>query len=447
MTEQFPYDVFLSHSSKDKAVVRSMAERLRRDGLKVWFDEWVIKPGDAIPAKIEEGLEYSRVLVLCMSANAFGSDWAQLEAGTFRFRDPLNQERRLIPLRLDDAPIKGSLAQFSYINWRPEGREQEYSKLLEACRDPATWPQASISRDTLPVRKQEALQANLLPLVRWPNKIFIAKTRFQRPENLTAKAKQLGGYAGREWFLKSGKVVSFRPLDSHPWPKLITGTPMAPVETDTWAWSDDPITQRDFVRLLNQALAGFLAELRLWRFKVNRSTILYFFAPASDGVERRAKWGARDSERTVVQKVTAKKEPTRIVCYRHHAFIPSFARFGDRWYLIVEPTYHFTADGERPSRYRESYLSGLKRLEKHQAVSNNLRFWSHYLTYRELFDTRRELIAFTTAEQFSLDSGIPDAEWLRNADADEREHLGVDKEPTDKLVVDDDQQLAFAYEA
>ena len=56
------------------------------------------------------------MLVLCMSAQAFGSDWAQLEAGTFRFRDPLNRERRFIPLRLDDAPIKGSLAQFLYIN-------------------------------------------------------------------------------------------------------------------------------------------------------------------------------------------------------------------------------------------------------------------------------------------------------------------------------------------
>ena len=52
-----------------------------------------------------------------MSANAFGSDWAQLEAGTFRFRDPLNKERRFIPPRLDDAPIKGSLAQFLYVNW------------------------------------------------------------------------------------------------------------------------------------------------------------------------------------------------------------------------------------------------------------------------------------------------------------------------------------------
>ena len=140
MDAEFQYDVFLSHSAKDKAVVRPLAERLRKDGLKVWFDEWVLKPGDSIPAKIEEGLEHSRVLVLCMSANAFGSDWAQLEAGTFRFRDPLNKERRFIPLRLDDAPIKGSLAQFLYINWRPADREQEYAKLLEACRHPAKWP-------------------------------------------------------------------------------------------------------------------------------------------------------------------------------------------------------------------------------------------------------------------------------------------------------------------
>src|SRR5580704_14769820 len=120
---EFTHDVFLSHSSKDKPVVRAIAERLRADGLRVWFDEWILKPGHHIQAQIEDGLEQSRVLVLCMSANAFGSDWAQLEAGTFRFRDPLNKERRFIPLRLDDAPIKGSLAQFLYVKWAESDRE------------------------------------------------------------------------------------------------------------------------------------------------------------------------------------------------------------------------------------------------------------------------------------------------------------------------------------
>jgi small GTP-binding protein len=136
MADDFKYDVFVSHSSKDKDVVRTVAERLRTDGLKVWLDEWELKPGDHVQAKIEEGLENSRVLLLCMSANAFGSDWAQLEAVTFRFRDPLNNKRRFILLRLDEAPIKGSLAQFLYLDWHPANREEEYTKLLEACRRP-----------------------------------------------------------------------------------------------------------------------------------------------------------------------------------------------------------------------------------------------------------------------------------------------------------------------
>jgi small GTP-binding protein len=137
MSDLYTFDVFLSHSSKDKDAVRVIAERLKGDGLRVWLDEWELKPGDHIPAKIEEGLEHSRVLVLCMSANAFSSDWATLEAGTFRFRDPLNKDRRFIPLRLDDAPIKSSLAQFLYIDWSAGNNALVYSKLLESCRPPA----------------------------------------------------------------------------------------------------------------------------------------------------------------------------------------------------------------------------------------------------------------------------------------------------------------------
>ncbi len=81
MPDGFQYDGFLNHCAKDKGVVRAVAERLRADGLMVWFDEWVLKPGHGIPAKIEEGLEHSRVLVLCMSANAFGRYWVKWSGG------------------------------------------------------------------------------------------------------------------------------------------------------------------------------------------------------------------------------------------------------------------------------------------------------------------------------------------------------------------------------
>ncbi len=73
------YDIFLSHSSRDKSAVRELAERLRTDGLSVWFDEWIIKPGDLIGLAIERRLEQSRTLILVMSANAFFSEWATLE--------------------------------------------------------------------------------------------------------------------------------------------------------------------------------------------------------------------------------------------------------------------------------------------------------------------------------------------------------------------------------
>ncbi len=61
----------------------------------------VLLSGEAVAVRVRltVGLEHSRVHVLCMSANAFGSDWSQLESGTFRFRDPLNKERRFIPCR------------------------------------------------------------------------------------------------------------------------------------------------------------------------------------------------------------------------------------------------------------------------------------------------------------------------------------------------------------
>ncbi|MBI4768804.1 MAG: toll/interleukin-1 receptor domain-containing protein, partial [Deltaproteobacteria bacterium] len=46
MIDHFPFDVFISHNSKDKPRVRPLAEKLRANGLQVWFDEWAIKPGD-----------------------------------------------------------------------------------------------------------------------------------------------------------------------------------------------------------------------------------------------------------------------------------------------------------------------------------------------------------------------------------------------------------------
>jgi len=129
----FTHDVFLSYSSLDKEVVHDLAVRLRDRGLRVWLDAWEIQDEDVRQDKIREGLEASRVLVLCMSERALGFERSTLERQTFPFRDPTNRERRFIPLRLDDATPRGSLAQFLAIDWR-ERSDAELEKLVRACR-------------------------------------------------------------------------------------------------------------------------------------------------------------------------------------------------------------------------------------------------------------------------------------------------------------------------
>jgi len=150
MPDPFDYDVFLSHSARDKPAVRQLAERLKGDGLRVWLDEWEIQPGDSIPLAIERGLERSRTLVLAMSRHAFESDWVTLERHTALFRDPTNRQRRFIPLRMDDAEISDTLRQFAYVDWRKLDAEQ-YARLLSACRpEPAEAPVAGPPSGVLP---------------------------------------------------------------------------------------------------------------------------------------------------------------------------------------------------------------------------------------------------------------------------------------------------------
>jgi WD40 repeat protein len=134
-TPLFQYDVFLSYKSSDKPRVRRLAERLRDAGLRVWFDDWVIKPGDDVYLTIERGLEAARVQVLCLSPAALGSDWVSMERSTVLFRNPTNAGRRFIPLLLADCELPDTLRRYKYVDLREEA-EAAFEELLAVCRAP-----------------------------------------------------------------------------------------------------------------------------------------------------------------------------------------------------------------------------------------------------------------------------------------------------------------------
>ena len=125
MPADFPFDVFLSHNAKDKPRVRrlvpfSQLSTLNSQPACVWLDEWVIRVGDIIALKVDEGLEQSRALLLCISPAALASGWVALERSTAVHRDPANAGRRFIPLLLGNCALPDTLRRYKVVNFRRE---------------------------------------------------------------------------------------------------------------------------------------------------------------------------------------------------------------------------------------------------------------------------------------------------------------------------------------
>jgi hypothetical protein len=143
----FQYDVFLSYHTSDKPHVRRLAEQLHTAGLRVWFDEWVILPGDDIYLSVERGLEASRTMVLCLSSAALDSEWVSLERSTVLFRQPCNASRRFIPLLLADCKLPDTLRRYRHVDFRQQ-TPAALNELLSACHggEKRAMPQTDDSR-------------------------------------------------------------------------------------------------------------------------------------------------------------------------------------------------------------------------------------------------------------------------------------------------------------
>jgi len=128
MNKTFDYDVFLSHSPQDEQTARALAERLKADGLRAWLAAWETAPGD-----VQQALERSRALALCMSPAYFDREWEALEGHTLLFRDSTDAQRHFIPLLVADCDPPDVIAQFAVIDWRVPS-DEAYEAILDACR-------------------------------------------------------------------------------------------------------------------------------------------------------------------------------------------------------------------------------------------------------------------------------------------------------------------------
>lgn len=98
------WDVFISYASEDKDTIAiPLAELLRNEGLRVWFDRFELRAGDSISQSIELGLANSQVGVIILSRTSLQKNWTKYEIAALK-QLYINFARRIVPVWMNVGP-------------------------------------------------------------------------------------------------------------------------------------------------------------------------------------------------------------------------------------------------------------------------------------------------------------------------------------------------------
>jgi hypothetical protein len=101
------------------------------------------------------------------------------------------------------------------------------------------------------------------------------------------------------------------------------------------------------------------------------------------------------------------------------------------WFCELEPDYCFTSDGVTEHRNADKLLAGIKRLERHAAVSGWTSMWAAYLRGPGDLLTPAKPVEFADLLTVQVERGIDDKRWGPTpvADGDElQEHALREKD-------------------
>jgi formylglycine-generating enzyme required for sulfatase activity len=101
------HDVFISHSSKDKAVADATCAWLEASGVSCWVAHRNIRPGSSWGTSIIQAIRASRVMVLIFSNHANASPQITREV-----ERAVNFGKRIIPMRIEDVLPEGDMEYF-----------------------------------------------------------------------------------------------------------------------------------------------------------------------------------------------------------------------------------------------------------------------------------------------------------------------------------------------
>lgn len=126
-----PY-IFLSHNSKDKAIVEPIAIRLARifGQNNIFYDSWSIQPGDGIVDKMNSGLFECDYFFFFVSKNSLQSKMVKLEWQNALLKATSSMVK-LVPVKLDDCLMPTILMQTLYIDIYGKGLEYGFRQIVD----------------------------------------------------------------------------------------------------------------------------------------------------------------------------------------------------------------------------------------------------------------------------------------------------------------------------
>jgi hypothetical protein len=265
-----------------------------------------------------------------------------------------------------------------------------------------------------PVPTREELHTNLLEVTRFPLRVWRAETEFRDPAELFQELTRQEAWADPEWFLADGAVYAMHDLRDDPWPAVCdTGTVESFDPREEWGQSEVAEHRRLFVRLLTQCLRSKLYRMQM-RFQKEGQREFFYFMATDDLSRRVVNYRSRQNltSRIVFREYMRKDDPNRVAYYRHVALERRFEELDGRWYLRINPTYHYTSDGREPDPFREERLAGIKQIERNKAVSGSVAMFAALLRDEaSLFADDYRFLGFGDLLRVNVDVGIPDALW------------------------------------
>ena len=286
-----------------------------------------------------------------------------------------------------------------------------------------------------PVR--EELHSNLLEVTQIPPCVWRAETTYRDPADLWDELKRQQEWANPEWFLSDGALYAAHDLHDEPWSAVCDAGGAEANDPQDWADSDDREERWRFVRLLNQCLRSKLGGMHMRFVKEGRREYFHFTA-TKDMRPRRVQYRSRKqvTSRTVFREYRRKDDPERVAYYRHVGFERRFERLDGRWYLQINPTYHYTSDGREPDPFGEERLAGIKQRERNLAVGGGVVMFADLLRGGDLFAADYPLLKFGDLMRVAVDAGLPDDLWAKRDEL--RPPTADDPDPAE--VADPDAQ-------